>query len=163
ESLPIAERGPASEELTIDVALFPLDASAPSALVVTSGLHGIEGYVGSALQTALLEQGSSLRAPNVRLILMHALNPWGFAYRRRVDADHVTLNRNFLLHGESYSGAPSVYQSLDRLLNPRHAPSMWEPFLLKALWATMRHGASNVKQAIACGQYEFPMGLYFGG
>ena len=46
-SHPIDELGPDGEELTIDVALSPGNSS-DRMLVVSSGLHGVEGFFGSA-------------------------------------------------------------------------------------------------------------------
>ena len=49
----IEARGPGGEELTIDVALRRSSAGeATSALLVSSGLHGVEGLFGSAVQAA---------------------------------------------------------------------------------------------------------------
>lgn len=49
-----------SEQLTIDVAI--LGSNPEGALVISSGLHGVEGFFGSAVQLALLEKvGKGLR------------------------------------------------------------------------------------------------------
>jgi Protein of unknown function (DUF2817) len=80
ESAPMQARGPSGEELTVDVAISNGQAAA-SVLILTSGLHGIEGFFGSAVLCSLLEQkalgldGSG----RVRLVLVHALNPFGFS------------------------------------------------------------------------------------
>lgn len=72
-------------------------ATAPKALIIVSGTHGIEGYCGSACQRAILQSGTCTRLPpGVRVYLVHALNPFGFAMGRRVDEHNVDLNRNFL-------------------------------------------------------------------
>jgi hypothetical protein len=39
------------------------------------------------------------------------------------------LNRNFLLSGRSFAGAPEAYRELDPLLNPPTPPTLLEPFL----------------------------------
>lgn len=159
---PIDERGPDGGELTIDVAVRGPE-SARRVLVMSSGLHGIEGYFGSAAQLSwLLGPGREAR-PEVRVVLIHALNPYGFAWRRRVNEDNVDLNRNFLLAGKPYGGAPQAYRELDGLLNPRRAPSRLEPFVLQALPALLRHGFKSLKNAVAQGQYEYPHGVFYGG
>jgi hypothetical protein len=162
ERHPIATRGPNGEELTIDVG-FSSTLPAERMVVLSSGLHGVEGLFGSAIQAALLDQWVEAGPPTVRCVLLHGLNPYGFAWRRRFDERNVDPNRNFLLPGEPYAGAPAGYAALNALLNPQRPPSSWEPFTLKALWQIARHGRPALKQAIAAGQYEFPQGLFYGG
>jgi len=161
ETHSIGQTGPDGENLTIDVALSPGDDARPT-LVLSSGLHGVEGPFGSAVQCdALLSWERS--APPVRVVLIHALNPYGFAWRRRANENNVDLNRNFLLPDERYEGSPPGYADLDGFLNPKSAPSPWEPFTLKALWMIAREGLPKLRQAIAGGQYDFPQGVFFGG
>lgn len=163
-SYPVGGAGPDGEDLTVDVArLGP--SRADRAVVVSSGLHGVEGYLGSAVQAALLEDrlGGFRPADGLAIVLIHALNPYGFAWTRRVNEDNVDLNRNFLLPGEAFGGAPDKYAELDPLLNPPSPPPPLELFLPRALWAIVRHGMPALKNAVAGGQYEFPKGLFYGG
>jgi hypothetical protein len=164
ETHPIGQRGPDGEELGIDVAMLG-DPAADKVVIVSSGLHGIEGFFGSAVQAAILEERLvGFRPPRGHaIVLLHALNPYGFAWLRRVNEDNVDLNRNFLLAGESYAGAPERYAMLDPLLNPQSAPTSVEPFLLKAGWNIAKYGMPALREAVAGGQYEFPAGLFFGG
>lgn len=162
EAHPIGVTGPGGEELTLDVGYSP-SSERDRVLVVSSGIHGVEGFFGSAVQVALLQQWASRSAPSLKCVFLHGLNAFGFAWLRRFDENNVDLNRNFLLEGERYEGSPAGYAGLDALLNPRRPPSRWEPFTLKALWAVARHGMPALRQAVAAGQYEFPRGLFFGG
>ena len=151
-----------SNELTIDVAVLGGDND--PALVVSSGIHGVEGFFGSAVQLALLEGlGGARSKKNIRLVLIHGINPFGYAHLRRVNEDNVDLNRNFLASARDYTGAPDGYAGLNGLLNPRSPPSRFEPFKLKALWNVWRMGLQSLKEAVAGGQYENPRGLFFGG
>jgi hypothetical protein len=155
---------PVGQELTIDVATSPRPGSGP-AVVVSSGLHGVEGFFGSAVQVGLLEQWVSGPSPpsQVRYVFLHALNPYGFACVRRQNEENVDPNRNFLEKGESYSGSPPGYAALNELLNPERPPSRWEPFTLRALFAIARLGMPALKQTIAGGQFDYARGLFFGG
>ncbi|RLS56495.1 MAG: DUF2817 domain-containing protein [Planctomycetota bacterium] len=162
ETQPIDAVGPQGEVLTIDVGLS-VGTNSDKVLVVSSGLHGVEGLFGSAVQLALLEHWAEGSLPAVRCVFFHGLNPYGFAWQRRFDESNVDPNRNFLLEGERYEGAPPGYAELNGLLNPRRPPSRWEPFTLKALWAIARFGMPALRQAIASGQYDYPQGLFFGG
>jgi hypothetical protein len=99
----------------------------------------------------------------LRYVLLHALNPFGFAHLRRVNEDNVDLNRNFPIEGNDYAGAPAGYAALDAFLNPATAPARFEPFRLKALGYIRRLGLAALKDAVAGGQYEYPRGLFYGG
>jgi len=93
QSLPIHAPSPNSEPLTIDIAVA--GSEKPTlALVVSSGVHGIEGFFGSAVQLAFLEQLAPDWQPpeGAALVFLHALNPYGFAWQRRFNEDNVDLN-----------------------------------------------------------------------
>lgn len=164
QSYPVGSSGPRGEDLTIDAAISP-PPQAERALVVSSGLHGVEGFLGAAVQLALLEreQHASALPAGVRCVLVHGLNPFGFAWSRRFDAENIDPNRNFLLEGEAYAGDSKTYGRFDALLNPKRPPSRWDLFHLRALWQIARHGKAALKQSLATGQYDFPQGLFFGG
>jgi hypothetical protein len=162
EDHPIGVAGPGGDPLTLDVACSP-SSDAGRVLVVSSGVHGVEGFFGSAVQVGLLERWGSRPVGPLKCVFLHGLNPFGFAWIRRFDENNVDPNRNFLLPGERYEGFPAGYAGLDDLLNPQRPPSRWESFTVKALWAIARHGMPALRQTVAAGQYEFPRGLFFGG
>jgi hypothetical protein len=150
--------------LTIDVVTTP-GTGLDRTLVLSSAIHGVEGFLGSAVQLDLLEDWITKRKslPAVRCVLVHALNPFGFAWRRRANETNVDLNRNLLRAGEAFAGSPEGYSELDSLLNPGRPPSRWEPVTLKFLLAIARFGMPALKQAVASGQYDYPRGLFYGG
>ena len=98
--------GPLGEELAIDIAW--LGAGRPRRVLLhSSGLHGVEGFAGSAIQLQLLDELPRLPEDGAVLIA-HVLNPYGMAWLRRVNEHNVDLNRNFLAPDEAYVGAPSA-------------------------------------------------------
>jgi hypothetical protein len=163
---PIAERGPHGELLTVDVAIYD-DAAAgrDTALILSSGIHGVEGYFGSALQLSLLAHWllHPEQLPTQRIVLIHALNPYGFAWRRRANEDNVDLNRNLILPHEQFHGSPPLYAALDQLLNPPCAPQARDGFPAQLAPFGIQYGINELTDAITCGQYDFPNGLYYGG
>lgn len=151
-----------TDDLTIDVAIIGADTD--PALVVSCGVHGVEGFFGSAVQLALLERlKTASNHQAIRYVLIHAVNPYGFAHLRRVNEDNVDLNRNFMASTADYAGAPQGYAGLNSLLNPESPPSRLEPFKAKALWHIWRRGLPALKETVARGQYEYPRGLFYGG
>ena len=87
-------KGREGEVLAMDVAVIGAP-TAPKALLVVSGEHGLEGLPGSGAQLDLL-----LRMPDppkdTKVVLVHALNPWGFSHGSRGNEDNVDVNRNFV-------------------------------------------------------------------
>lgn len=164
ESQPIEALGPEGQQLTLDIASSgPPDSD--SVLVFSSGLHGVEGFLGSAVQCAVLDRWDSIRprSERIRCHFLHALNPFGFAALRRCDEHNVDSNRNFLLPTESFRGCHPAYARLDNWLNPRRAPARREFLSLGLCKEALRVGRASLKNAIAEGQYEYPLGLFFGG
>jgi len=141
------------------VALSSSGGSKPVVLL-TSGVHGVEGFVGSAIQIKAFERPPP---PGVRFVFVHAINPFGFAHLRRGDQDNVDLNRNFLDEGQPHAGSDPFYENLDPLLNPPSPPGRFDTFSARAFWNIMHYGLPPLRQAIAAGQYDFPKGLFFGG
>jgi hypothetical protein len=151
-----------SEELAIDVATFGEECS--PTVVISSGVHGVEGFMGSAVQLAFLERLRQRNLePDMRYVFIHGVNPFGFSSLRRFNEENVDLNRNFLAIDSEYRGAPQGYADQDGFLNPESPPSRFEPFKLKTLWNICQNGLQKLKQSVAGGQYEFPRGLFFGG
>lgn len=148
------------QQLGIDVALRQSTQSERQ-VIVTSGVHGVEAPLGSAVQAEVLKRLCGYE-PSCNIIMVHVLNPFGFYHGRRFDGDNIDLNRNFLRDDEAYEGSPEGYHQLNSLLNSTHASGM-DCFKLKAAWQVYRNGMSQMQQAVASGQYDYPKGLFFGG
>ncbi len=127
-------------------------------IVLTSGLHGIEGFPGSAVQLRLLE--APLPVPT---LLIHTLNPWGMAHYRRFNESNVDLNRNFLAPGGVYHTEDPTYAVVDELLNPKTPPGGLELFWPRVAWLVARYGYQTLKNAVAGGQHQNEAGLFYGG
>lgn len=156
-------RGPTGESLSADVACFG-DPGAATVLLVVSGVHGIEGFAGSACQLAFIErERERLARPPGAVVLVHALNPWGFAHWRRVNEDNIDLNRNFVDHTAVHPENP-LYAELHPLL----LPQIWSEPALAAAEKQLgqiiaRAGNRAVQTAITGGQYTHADGLFYGG
>ncbi len=160
DALELDAEGPEGTDLTIDIAWFG-SVNPKRALVHSSGLHGVEGFAGSAIQLRLLDQMPAI-AEGDAIAIVHILNPYGMAWLRRFNENSVDLNRNFLGEDERYSGTPEAYPGLNSFLNPASPPSL-DLFSLRVAWLIARHGLAAMKEAIVSGQYEYPKGLFFGG
>ena len=147
--------------LTADVALLgPRDAG--QVLLVNAGTHGVEAFAGSAIEIGFLAGGPELPA-DMRVVLVHAINPHGFAWLRRVTEDNVDLNRNFLDH----DGTHPVNDAYDAL-HPVLCPERWDAAALgemeRAIDAYVEeHGAFALQAVVTRGQYDHPDGIFYGG
>jgi hypothetical protein len=157
------EKGPAGEPLYLDVAVAgPADAS--HVLLAGSGTHGIEGYSGSAAQTAWLLGGGARRLPkDTAMVFFHAHNPWGFAHKARGTEENVDLNRNFLDHAKPYP-PNSGYEEV----HPIVTPAAWNDASIAGIFRGLdafrqRVGEKAYSTAFNGGQYTHPDGIYFGG
>jgi predicted deacylase len=155
--------GPNGETLTTDVAVLgPEDAS--EALLIISGTHGVEGYAGSGVQLGFLTAPAFTMVPsNVRIVLIHALNPYGFAWNRRVTEDNVDLNRNFVDHGIKRPAHPGYVDLADAIAPKDLTPETIAAADQRLAGYVKTHGAVALQEAITQGQYAYPDGMYYGG
>jgi hypothetical protein len=156
--------GPDREPLAVDVARIGRDDPS-AALLVISGTHGVEGFAGSACQVAWLEAGGAERAAvaGVTVVLVHALNPYGFAWIRRVDEDNVDLNRNGVDFDAPLPENPGYEELADALVPERWDEETQDVTTERILDFAGRHGFPALQAAVSGGQYRHPMGLFYGG
>lgn len=155
--------GPAGEALFTDVAWVG-DPTSPKVLVVISGTHGVEGFCGSGLQVDWLRAGLGRSLPvETAVLFIHAINPYGFAWLRRVNEEGVDLNRNYLDPARPPPENPE-YDEMAHALVPSAltGPAADEA---DAFLATCRQrmGDLGFFRAVARGQYRHADGLFYGG
>jgi Protein of unknown function (DUF2817) len=156
-------RGPSGEPLSTETAwLGPTDSG--RLFIAMAGTHGAEGFCGSGIQSGWLQSGLFTQLPaDTAVLLVHAINPYGFAWVRRVNEDNVDLNRNFIDHAKPAPDSPRY-----RVLRDAICPSAWsaeseaEVQQRFAAYAA-EHGAMGLQEAIMHGQYFDSEGVCFGG
>jgi hypothetical protein len=152
-------RGPAGEALATDCAWLGA-RNARNVLVLMSGTHGVEGFCGNG---ALMDALTTTKPPRgLALLLVHAINPYGIAWIRRVTEEGVDLNRNFA----DFENPPANpgYDALADAILPKtlsgpgfaHAQAMRRAYIAK-------HGLAAFNTALGDGQYRHPQGLFYGG
>ena len=156
-------RGALNEALTVDVARLGAD-NATSALILISGTHGVEGFGGSGCQVGFFADRLHEALPaNTCVLLIHALNPHGFSWLRRVNEDGVDLNRNFVDFSRPLPSS-AAYEPLHDWLVPREwqGPGRQEAELALQAYV-QQHGLRGFQAALTGGQYTRPAGLFYGG
>ena len=153
--------GPDGENLTIDVAVIG-SLNCEKLLLYSSGIHGVEGFAGSAIQLSVLDMLKSEEPiQDYCIVFVHIINPYGMAWHRRVNECNVDLNRNFL---KNHSGEPEGYKNINAFLNPNSIPKKSElSFYLEGIKLILKYGFINFKQWFAQGQYTRSTSLQYGG
>ena len=166
-ALPYEGSGPSGESLATQQVWIG-ETDAPRVLVLLSAVHGIEGFCGSAIQQDLVRRLSSgqLSIPNgLAVLLVHAVNPWGFAWCRRVDEQGIDVNRNFVDFTQPLPDNAG-YRELADALVPAEANPASEILVQneqRLMHYLQQHGQYEYELAVSGGQYEFADGLFYGG
>jgi hypothetical protein len=156
-------RGAECEDLSADLALFG-DPQASALLLLTSAMHGVEGFCGSGCQVALLQDdavAAAIARSGVAVLFYHAVNPYGFSHLRRVNEDNIDVNRNF--RDFSQPQAPNAaYAHVHAVVVPATWPPDAENTATLGRFAA-QYGAARMQAVITSGQCEFPDGLFYAG
>jgi hypothetical protein len=155
--------GPLAEELVTDVAWVGPN-NARFVLVTISATHGIEGFCGSAAQSDWLTHGGAGRLPDgMAVLLIHAINPYGFAWLRRVTEEGVDLNRNHVDFSRPLPANPGYDELADALVPREIAGPVLEAAEAKLAAWRAKHGEKAYRLARTGGQYTHPGGHCYGG
>lgn len=158
--------GSVDEELyTIVIAIG--DIGAKHTIWLTNGVHGLERPAGTLYFAWLARNAhriAKLLGPDIRIILIDNINPWGWSYLSRFLADGTDLNRNFRDDFEEIIRlAEGRILDVDAI-DPSMITLMGEIRRLKhlaAFWA--RYGSQGIRKVVAIGQCDRPGGILYTG
>jgi hypothetical protein len=155
------QTGPHGEPLVTSVS-WQGDTDASCVLVLQSATHGVEGFAGSSIQLDNLQSLTAAALPaGVAVLYIHAINPYGFAWLRRVNEQGVDLNRNFVDFDQPLPINGDYAGLADNIL-PEHIDD-WENATQVLSEYRNKFGQQAFEHAISSGQYQFPDGLFYGG
>lgn len=154
--------------LFVDGLYVPAQAAPKRLLVISSGVHGVEGPTGSAVMRLFMAEFMSTEAlAETGVLLLHAVNPYGYAVGRRFTENNVDLNRNASSSDALYRTVNAGYPLVDGLINPQgpaDAGSLGNRFFhLRAAAMIAQQGMPALRQAVLQGQYQVSKGIFFGG
>lgn len=139
-------------------------------VMISSGVHGVEGYAGSAIQRKLmLEVLQGDLKLKCDLLFLHGINPFGFENKKRVNENNIDLNRNFFFNREKIPKKEKNrgYKRFSSFFTPRFPFTIYiiefTIFIFRFTGIMFRVGIKNFSDALVNGQFEFKKGLYFGG
>ena len=156
-------KGPHKEDLAIDVAwIGPKNAA--KLLMVTCGTHGLEASTGAATILQFLGTTPQDKLPDdTAILLVHPVNPYGWAYDSRGNEDGIDLNRNFIDHTKPYPTNPD-YDKLHGLIKDAQVDTNGLKVFTENFYNYVKtHGMAKAVNGITAGQYKYSDGLSFGG
>ena len=158
-----------SDGLYIDSFYLPSRSAQTNLVVLTTGVHGIEGYIGAAMLDVFFgEIYPTLDYSDTGVLVVANVNPYGMKHLRRYNENNVDLNRNFILDWDSFDRASNQeYPKVDTFLGPtgKIGNALWHEagFYLSLAKTAITEGADTISDALLTGQYEYPQGVYYGG
>ena len=158
-----------SDGLYIDSFYLPSRDTQTNLVVLTTGVHGIEGYIGAAMLDVFFgEIYPTLDHSDTGVLVVANVNPYGMKHLRRYNENNVDLNRNFILDWDSFDlSSNKEYPKVDTFLGPtgRIGNGLWQEvgFYLSLGKTAITDGADTISDALLTGQYEYPQGVYYGG
>ncbi len=155
--------------LYIDSVYLPSTGTKENLIILTTGVHGIEGYIGSVMLDVFFEEiYTEIDTENTGVLIVANVNPYGMKYMRRYNENNVDLNRNFILDWSEFDLSTNKdYPKVDKFLGPKG--KMGNAFLNEVgFYASLAKeavftGADTISDALLGGQYEYPEGVYYGG
>ncbi|MFD0050753.1 M14 family metallopeptidase [Actinomycetes bacterium NPDC127524] len=155
--------------LTQDYMIADANGTRKNLIVLTAGVHGIEGYQGSAMLDVFQHEFlSKINPENTGIVIVHSVNPWGMKNFRRYNENNVDLNRNFIYNwktfnlnkNKDYSDLAAFFEKNSGLGNSTlHEIGFYAGLGKEAVFS----GTGKIQDALLTGQYTNPNGVYFGG
>ena len=157
------------EGLYIDTLYLPSKTDQTNLVVLTTGVHGIEGYIGSVMLDIFWEEiYPQIDKENTGVLVIANVNPYGMKYHRRYNENNVDLNRNFIIDWNSFDMSVNKdYPKVQKFLGPQKKMNnaLWHEasFYTSMVKEVVVNGVDSISNALLGGQYEFPQGVYYGG
>ena len=158
-----------SDDLYIDNIYLPSTDKKTNLIVLTTGVHGMEGYIGSVMLDVFFEEiYPTIDTTDTGILVVANVNPYGMKYMRRYNENNVDLNRNFIEDWDSFDRTSNKdYPKVVNFLQPkgRIGNALWHEvgFYLSLAKEAVFTGAGTISDALLTGQYEYADGVYYGG
>jgi len=157
-------------DLTVDYAWLPPQKTPKTLLVLLSGIHGAETYAGSAILHLFMNEILPLaNRDHLGVLMVHAMNPYGFKYHQRCTENHINLNRNFSVSGDLFQTKNPASQKMHDLFHLKEMVRSPHGKLLQVLKRESGKiyfgdiSVDELTKSISPGQFERPEDVEYGG
>jgi hypothetical protein len=157
------------DDLYIDNIYIPSNKENKNLIILTTGVHGMEGYIGSVMLDVFFEEiYPTLNKDTTGVLVVANVNPYGMKYKRRYNENNVDLNRNFIIDWDNFDlSSNKDYPEVKEFLQPegKIGNALWHEvgFYASLAKEALTKGTDKVSDALLTGQYEYSNGVYYGG
>jgi len=151
--------------LTTETVYLSDTESPEKLLILTAGMHGVEGFVGAELvNRTITRHYKEMNSSKTALLVINFINPWGMKYFRRVNRENIDLNRNFI-HPTMPERIQSqaIFDLIDGKWQGRLRPLNLIRYYFSLIRCIIVDGIQNTNLAIFGGQYDSREQIYYGG
>ena len=158
-----------ADGLYIDSTYIAPEKESDNLIIITTGVHGIEGYIGAAMLDVFFgEIFTDINHENTGVLIISNVNPYGMKYKRRYNENNVDLNRNFIFNWDEFDlDINKDYPEVEDLLEAKgeignaflHEIGFWGSIAKQAVV----NGTDAIANALLSGQYRSEKGVYYGG
>ncbi len=140
-------------------------------IILMSGTHGVEGYIGSATQLWFIEKILPKIKSKTSIGFVHCLNPFGMQHNKRYNENNVDLNRNCIDNLKNIKlidpKSTLIIKEAQKLLTPKR-PRVneifeWVAYYFLVKKIILRNGLKNTIKAVSFGQNLFPKSVCYCG
>ncbi len=152
------------DDLYIDRITIKSKKETKNRLILSIGLHGIEGYVGHSCLKSFFKDLLNTLKPSTEILIYHGLNPFGMKNYRRTNENNIDLNRNFSIN--NFTSTNEGFEKLKEFFIPKTYRSVktanvsYYAALAKLI---AKYGTSTLKEATLKGQKILAEGLCYSG
>lgn len=157
------------DNLYIDSILLEAEKTKDNLIVITTGVHGIEGYIGATMLEVFIDNFlPNLDQNNTGVLMITNINPYGVKHQRRYNENNVDLNRNFIFDWNTFNlNTNTDYPKVQSFLQPtspiKNMTFHEIGFLGGIIKQVTTNGVSTLSNALLGGQYSASEGVYYGG
>jgi len=158
------QKHPLYEEYTLDKITIKSKRKTKHRLVLSSGLHGVEGFVGHAAIHSFFDTFLDTLNDYTEVIIFPTINPYGMDTHQRTNIHNVDLNRNFSKN--DFSSENSKYLKVKEFVEPKeykNAVTMNSSFYFELGKLMKQNGINYLNEAFLLGQNFQENGIYYTG
>lgn len=152
------------DDFSIDKIIIKSKKQTKNRIILSAGLHGIEGYVGHSCIMIFISKFLKKISDDTEVIIYHVLNPYGMYHYRRTNHNNVDLNRNYSRN--DFTSENEGYKTIRNFFIPKPLSNFANTNMKYYTSLTnmiRKYGVKTLSDSILLGQNYDQNGLYYTG